>query len=81
MAVETYAMYNDQQLSAASNQIKELIVTALIEKGLVAEDDGTSFLEHYAVVVVKKGWLGASIDRVLGFKQDDDKKFQLVRLS
>lgn len=81
MSVETLTMYSDQQLGAVANQIKELVVTAMSEQELVTEAGAEKFLAQYAVIIVKKGWLGTTIDRVLDFKKPDDKKFQLVRIS
>lgn len=81
MSVETMALYSDQQMGAVANQIKELVVTAMSEQELVTEAAAEKFLAQYAVIVIKKGWLGKTIDRVLDFKKPDDKKFQLVRIS
>ena len=81
MAVETLAMYNDQQLGSVANQVKEITVAALLEQGVIDKVAADLFLEQYAIVIVTKGWLGTAIDKVLNFKKPDDKKFQLMKIS
>ena len=80
MSVETIAMYNDQQLGSVANQVKEITVGALLEQGVIDKVAAELFLEKHAIIIVKKGWLGSTIDKVLNLKTADDKVFQVIRV-
>lgn len=80
MSVETIAMYNDQQLGSVANQVKEITVAALLEQGVIDKVAAELFLEKHAIIIVKKGWLGSTIDKVLNLKTADDKVFQVIRV-
>ena len=80
MSVETLAMYSDQQLGSVANQVKEITVAALLEQGVIDKVAAELFLEKHAIIIVKKGWLGSTIDKVLNLKTADDKVFQVIRV-
>jgi len=80
MSVRTVAMYDDHELGSVANQIKELTVNVLKEQGTIDPVAADLFLEQHAIIVVKKGWLGTTIDQILNLKTADDKVFQVVRV-
>ena len=76
MTVETMAVYSDQDLSAFANDVKEMVVKSMAARGVISDAASTEFLERYAVLVVKKGWLGSMIDKAINF--DDAKTKRLI---
>jgi hypothetical protein len=81
MATETRYLYNDEDLSRFANQVKELMINDMLARDLLTNEEATRYLEQYAVVVVKKGWLGTAIDKAIGLKDADDKKIQLIKMA
>jgi len=80
MATETRYLYNDEDLGREANRVKELIVQKMNIIGLIDDEAATEFLKTYAVVVVKKGFLGSFIDIALGLKNKDDKRYHIIKL-
>jgi hypothetical protein len=81
MASETRYLYNDEDLSRFANQVKELMINDMLARDLLTNEESTGYLARYAVVVVKKGWLGTTIDKALGLKEADDKKIQIIKMA
>ncbi len=81
MAVKTVSMYDDHDLGCSANQIKELVVHTMTNQGMITKSVAEEFLSRYAVIVVKKGWLGLTMDKVLGLKEPDDKLYQIIEIN
>ncbi len=81
MATETRYLYNDEDLSRFANQVKELMINDMLARDLLTNEESTRYLEQYAVVVVKKGWLGSVIDKAIGLDDTNDKKIQLIKMA
>lgn len=81
MATETRYLYNDEDLSGFANQVKELMINDLLARDLLTNEEATNYLERYAVVVVRQGWLGKTLDKALGLKEANDKKIQLIKMA
>lgn len=79
MATETRYLYGDEDLTRFANQVKELMINDMLARDAITNDEAANY-NRYAVVVVKKGWLGSAIDKALGLKEPDDKKIQLLKL-
>ena len=78
MSVETRMVYSDQELSGFANDVKEIVVKSMAARGIITEEESTAFLERYAVLVVKKGWLGSMIDKDLNFADPKGKRLIIV---
>jgi hypothetical protein len=79
-AFYTYS-FTETDVQNNSNVVKEVVVRGLANEGLIDKDKIDEILNKYAVVVVKKGWLGRAIDKIF-FKKDekDAMKLTLVKL-
>jgi hypothetical protein len=80
MASKTVMMYDDQDLGSTANQVKELVVAQLVHQEKLTQKDANAFNARYAVVVVKKGWLGSTIDKALGLEKDTTRIYQIISL-
>ncbi len=78
MASETRYLYNDEDLSRFANQVKEIVVQSMAAREVITEAESDAFLNQYAVLVAKKGWLGTAIDKALNLKEANDKKIIIV---
>ena len=80
MASKTVMMYDDQDLGSTANQVKELVVAQLVDQEKLTQEDADAFNSRYAVVVVKKGWLGSAIDKALGLEKDSTRIYHIIQL-
>ena len=72
-------MFDDEDLGAAANQVKEFVVLTLVNQGKLTQEDADSFNSKYAIVVIRKGWLGSVIDKALGLEKNK-KVYEFVRI-
>jgi hypothetical protein len=78
MAVETRFMWNDEDLSGHANQVKELVVQAMVGKNLITQDEANAFATRYVITVAKKGWMGSMIDKALNLHDPKDRKLIML---
>lgn len=62
---------------ANANMIKELLLDSLEKEGLLNQP-ASKIKETYAIVVVKKGWLVRTFDKLFGFGTADTSNPHLV---
>ena len=70
----TYS-YTETDIQTTANSVKELVINSLVKEGFIDKEKQEELLSKYAVVVVRKGWLGRTIDKV--FYGKDDEKDQM----
>lgn len=72
----------DLDSSAKNSQIvKDIVVGAMILEGFISNDEGKRFLENYAVITVKKGWLSSMIDKFFTMTENkDDFYYRVVKV-
>jgi len=68
----------DDDLTANSNTIKEIIVNLLEEEGLLTKS-AQEINETYAVIIHRRGFFGKIIDKMLGV-EGDKQKITLVKV-
>lgn len=68
MRISTYGN-NEGDIQTNANVVKEMVLTQLAKDGHI--NNPIELSEEYAVVVVKKGWLGRMIDKY--FFRDGEK--------
>jgi hypothetical protein len=79
MKYETYT-YTTEELSGAYNHAKNLFVEFLETNKYCTPEQAKDFREEVAFIVVKKGMLGAFLDKIL-FKDNDRLKVKIVRMA
>ena len=67
-----------QAKAAKANKVKEIVVRTMITEGYISKEKGEEFLSKYAIVEHQRGWLGATIDRLI--KNRDEAYYRIVRL-
>lgn len=60
------------------NAIKECIIQGLVRENFLTEEQGTTIINQYAVVIVRNNWLGLAISKLLGTK--DASYVKLVKI-
>ena len=76
----TYS-FTETDIQSNSNIVKEVVVRGLANDGFIDKDNVEDILNKYAIVVVRKGWLGKTIDKIFFNKDDKDAmKLTLVKL-
>ncbi len=73
--------YTLQDLQSFSNQTKEVVATSLVREGFLTEEQATEFLEKYIVLVTERGFVGKTIDKILGLdkKEADTQVIHVVK--
>ena len=57
--------YDEEQLTDQANQIKDVVLNALLSCGAITEENYKFFLENYAVLQKKKGFWGKLLEKKL----------------
>jgi len=52
------------------NTVKEIVISQLVQEGLLSEEDGEDFIYRCQIVIVKNGWFKKWCSK-LGFNKDD----------
>lgn len=68
-------------LEAMYSLLLDLVVTGLIDDGLLAEDDGIMWAASHAVIVRKTSQLSRWANKLLGGSKDDSHRAILVTLT
>lgn len=66
-----------EELEIEMNKIKEVILSVLVHQEYLDIERATEFLNHYAIIVRKKGWLGKFIDK---FRGNQNLQYQVIAL-
>jgi hypothetical protein len=71
-----------EQFEHALNKAKEVTISAMVREEIIDVEEAMYFLENYAVVLIRKNWLGKLIDRFRGLDNDEagNYRYQVVRL-
>jgi len=72
--------YEECDMTSFANQIKEQLIYQLHLDGVIDADTCEEILNHYAVTMVKKGWLGTMIDKACGIKDNKGLAIMVARI-
>jgi len=76
-SIEMYSFTNED-LTGLLNQSREILADALETAEMLDEEQAKELREHTALIVVNKGVLGRTIDRIKGI--EDRPIIQMVKL-
>jgi len=66
-----------QNLVGQFNMVKEALLDALVTEKLIKQEHADLIKETYAVVLVKRGWLGTMLDKFF-WKTEKDPEYKIV---
>ena len=76
-SIKTYT-YTSEDLTAFSNQVKEVFVDALLQSGEISDEQAETFTADYAVIISEKSFLGKLWDKARGLTSEGPF-YQVVR--
>jgi uncharacterized protein YjcR len=65
-------------LTGNANDVREILAATLAAEGLISQEAADKITNDYSILVVEKGLLGKTIDRIFG--TSDTPRYQLVKL-
>lgn len=74
---------SDGDLVANANLVKEIIFNQLAKDGHLTKDVAENLNAEYAIIVVKKGWLGwlgRTIDKLFSWTDKDETRLVMVKI-
>lgn len=77
MKEQSYLL-SEAGITANLNSGKELLIEALLADNVICEDTARLIMTEYALIVVRKNWLGEMWDKLRGVK-DDGAKIRVVK--
>lgn len=52
------------ELTQEANNVKEVIIAALVKEGAILQEDADRINKEYAVMLAQKSWLGSTIAKL-----------------
>lgn len=63
------------------NWAKNRLIDDLMRLGFLTKKEKQDLQENYAVIFVRKGWFGETVDKILGLTNDSQYQIKLVKIN